>query len=56
MRRPGVRGDTGSRPAASGNERILRALRSLHVVVVGILADVADIEDDGLFPEVLPPM
>src|SRR6516165_5487890 len=29
---------------------------SLHVVVVWILADVADIENDGLFAEVLPPM
>src|SRR5205085_1782942 len=31
-------------------------MRSLHVVVVRILADVADIEDDGLGAEILPPM
>src|SRR5690242_15960094 len=30
--------------------------RSLHVVVVRILADVADIENDRVLAEVLPPM
>src|SRR5262252_8811239 len=30
--------------------------RSLHIVVGRIPADVADIEDDGLLAEVLPPM
>src|SRR6516162_8454919 len=29
---------------------------SSHVVVVWILADVADIENDSLFAEILPPM
>src|SRR4051794_8130653 len=30
--------------------------RSLHVVVVRILADVADIENDGLLAQILPPV
>src|SRR5262245_23614351 len=29
---------------------------SLHMIVVGVLADVADIEDDGFLAEVLPPV
>src|SRR5216684_3911905 len=52
----GRAGRHGLRPVASGNERVLWAQRSLHLVVAGILADVADIENDGLFSEVLPPM
>src|SRR6266849_136613 len=35
---------------------ITRLGRSLHIVVVRILADIADIENDGLGTEVLPPM
>ena len=29
---------------------------SLHVVVLWVLADVADVENDRLFADVLPPM
>src|SRR2546430_16679048 len=47
----------GPQGVTSGNETSDGArYSSLHVVVVRILADVADIEDDGLLAEVLPPV
>src|SRR4029450_13811996 len=47
----------GPQAVTSGNETPDGArYNSLHVVVVRILADVADIENDGLLAEVLPPM
>src|SRR5215207_5519674 len=50
----------GPQAVTSGNEtsdgaRYIRYI-SLHVVVVRILADIADIENDGLLAEVLPPV
>src|SRR5260370_31726317 len=57
MRRPGLRGDTGSQARRIRQRAYFWwALRSLHVVVVGVLAAVANIENDGLFSEVLPPV
>src|SRR5882724_643357 len=35
---------------------LFRFMRELHVVVVRILADVADIENDGFLAEILPPV
>src|SRR2546426_9328199 len=47
----------GSQGVTSGNETSGGArYSSLHVVVVRILADVADIENDGLLAEILPPV
>src|SRR5947208_6747478 len=47
----------GPKGVTSGNETSGGARHnSVHVVVVRILADVADIENDGLLAEVLPPV
>src|SRR5438445_12559638 len=47
----------GSQGVTSGNETSGGArYNSLHVVVVRILADVADVENDGLLAEVFPPV
>src|SRR5438552_18874619 len=47
----------GPQVVTSGNETSGGArYSSLHVVVVRILADVADIENDGLLAEILPPV
>src|SRR5689334_1274633 len=43
-----------SHPAT--RRRVARRYDRLHVVVVRILADIADIENDGLLAEVLPPV
>src|SRR5712691_6341821 len=60
---PGRVGGTGAPGASRQITRleitsleITRLGRSLHIVVVRILADVADVENDGLGTEVLPPM
>src|SRR6516225_6445981 len=53
--RPGVRGQHGA-PGASHPVTRRGVEHSLHVVVGRILTDVADIENDGFFAEVLPPM
>src|SRR5262245_36374586 len=51
---PGPCGATReSRDVTSSNET---GAGSLHMVVVRVLADVADIEDDGFLAEVLPPV
>src|SRR5215213_2077572 len=47
----------GPQAVTSGNETSGGArYSSLHMVVVRILADIADIENDGLLAEVLPPV
>src|SRR5690349_24191046 len=56
MRRSGRVGARGSRSVASGNEQWLGEGARLHIVVGWIPADVADVENDSLLAEVLPPM
>src|SRR5215212_10374619 len=46
-------GNTGSQPSHPATRR---SARSLHIVVVRILADVADIKNDGLCADVFPPV
>src|SRR6266702_4063747 len=56
---PGSVGQTRGTPGRHIRQRGVGALvtyRSLHVVVVRILADIADIQNDGLGPEILPPV
>src|SRR5882724_10139942 len=49
-------GRVGARGAPRTSHQITRLWRSLHIVVVRILADIADIQNDRLGAEVLPPM
>src|SRR6266699_5051 len=55
---PGRAGQHGGSQDVTSATRHRAALVTsrLHVVVVRILADVADIEDDGFLAEVLPPV
>src|SRR3954453_14337524 len=46
----------GSQDVTSATRRAALVTSRLHVMVVRILADIADIEDDGFLAEVLPPV